>query len=110
MKKILALLLFAIVISSCSLYTFYPNEGSNSKYKPTSPKDILILSGDLDRKYIVLGSIAVDVVGSNEKLREVIKEKAASLGANAVINVELSKISSNTVRTGMSGVAIRYLD
>jgi len=37
-----------------------------------------------------------------------LREKAASIGANAVIKVTLKKTEPNNSRTGISGIAVRY--
>ena len=110
-KSILqVMVVFALFICSCAVRTHYIQDGAEA-YEPTSPEDVKVYSGDIfDYKYIVIGSVAVDKPGDGDAALEILKEEAASIGADAVINVRLSKISSTVTRTGLSGTAVRIVE
>lgn len=67
---------------------------------------VKIYSGDISQEYDVIGSVAVDVPGDGKLAAEKLREKAGKIGANAVLMVKLTKISSVGQRTGLSGVAV----
>jgi hypothetical protein len=104
-------LIFAIGIlfstSGCSQFAYQLQTGSTT-YAPTNPADIKIYAGDIDQPYVVIGSITADVVGDSGDLRKYLKKKAAKLGADAIIKVELTKMHSFTARGGISGVAVKF--
>ena len=93
------------MLTSC-YYAFYPQTGSE-KYAETIPESIKIYSGDIDQNYAIIGSVTADVIGDGDAVVKHLKKKAAELGADAIIKVELNKISSETSRTGISGIAIK---
>ena len=62
---------------------------------------------EIEGDYEVIGSIAIDTPGNGEKAKKCLKEYAAKIGANAILDVKLTKISTVASRTGLSGVAIR---
>lgn len=106
MNKILILLLGSLLFSGCSIATYYLQEGAKEK-KPIDPKNVRIYSATaLKSKYEVLGSIAVDKMGDGDSALELLREKAASIGANAVIDARLVKLNTTANRTGISGVAV----
>ena len=93
------------MLTSC-YYAFYPQTGSVI-YAETIPESIKIYSGDIDQDYAIIGSVTADVIGDGDAVAKHLKKKAAELGADAIIKVELNKISSETSRTGISGIAIK---
>ncbi|MBN2485120.1 MAG: hypothetical protein JXB34_04005 [Bacteroidales bacterium] len=108
MKKVVFGLLFLVfIISSCSISAYYTQSGAKT-YPETSIDMIKIFSNDVDESYTVIGSIAVDAVGDAKSAEKVLKKKAASLGADAIIFCKLTKMTSVAQRTGLSGVAIKY--
>ncbi len=103
-------LLSLVLITGCAISTHYIHEGGQ-KYPAISPDQVKIYtSNKIDARYEVIGSIAADNVGDGEAAMEALKKEAASIGANAVIDVKLTKIASTVSRTGLSGVAIRVLE
>ena len=104
-KLIISLFLLSTMLTSC-YYSFYPQTGAVI-YPATNPQDIEIYSGDIDQDYFIIGSIAADVIGDSDAVVKHLKKKAAEIGADAVIRVELNKIDSETIRTGISGIAIK---
>ena len=94
------------LLSSCAFQTHYTQTGSIT-YEPVAVESVSIHMGDIEQEYTIIGAIAVDAMGQGIQTKELLKKKAASIGANAVIKTELSKIGSGVVRTGMSGIAVR---
>ncbi len=106
-KKYVIIILFSSVLASCNIYTFYPNKESQT-FPATSPNEIKIYSGDIDRPYTVIGSVAADALGRSEVVAKYLKSKASKQGADAILFAELTKISTMAQRTGISGVAVKF--
>jgi|LakMenE18May11ns_1017448.scaffolds.fasta_scaffold9894063_3 hypothetical protein len=105
MKNILYLsILFAFV--SCSIKTHYVQTGSKT-YPPTEPTNILIYSKNPERQYDIIGSVAIFAAGEKQAVK-VLRKKASELGADAIIDITLDKISSPSQATGISGTAIKF--
>lgn len=105
-NKILALVAL-ISLNSCSIATYYAQNDLTNKTE-TKIEDIKLFSNDIQKEYIVLGSIAVYAPGGTEAAEKCIKKKASTVGADAIIFCKLNKISSVDQSTGISGVAIKY--
>ncbi len=117
MPKVLLLLAVLLgVLNGCAVATFYPQDGAKT-YPPTDPRQVRVYAGSLDDRgtsgisppphYEVIGSIAVDKPGDGTDALLLLREKAAQVGANAVIEARLTKATSFQHRTGISGVAVR---
>lgn len=106
MKKIIALLfLVTFVFAGCTVHTHYSL--TNRQLNRSNPYRIKVYAGTPSgMKYTVLGLVAVDTPGKGEKAMDKLKNEASYLGANAIINVQLTKLNSFASRTGMSGVAV----
>lgn len=105
MKNILYLLIL-IVFASCSIKTHYVQTGAKT-YPKTEENNILIYSKSPEKQYDIIGSVAV--YGTNEKIAvKSLKKKAAELGADAVIEITLDKISSVNQATGINGIAVKF--
>jgi len=50
----------------------------------------------------------VDYMGNNEATMEYLQEKAALIGADAVIHTKLSSIITNAKRIGANGIAVKF--
>ena len=98
---------FVCFLTSCKVFTFYPDKESQT-YNKTSSEDIKIYAGDIDRPYTIIGSVAADVLGNGEQVGKFLRSKAAKLGADAIIFAELNKLNTYNIRTGISGVAIKF--
>jgi Putative heavy-metal-binding len=96
-----------LVFSSCSIKTHYIQTGGKS-YSQTESKNILIYSGAPEKPYDVIGSVAVMSASGQEQAVKVLKKKAAELGADAIIEINLDKISSVSQATGISGTAVKF--
>lgn len=107
MKKYIIISVLCLSTLSSCFYGFYPQTGSNI-YAETRPEMVKIYSGEPEYEYEIIGSITADVIGDGDAVVKHLKKKAAQLGADAVIRVDLSKVNSTTVRTGISGVAVKF--
>jgi len=106
MKKLLLVLSFAL-LTSCVIKTHYIQDDAQA-FEKSSPSDIKVYTGaDIGSDYDVIGSVAVDAPGTGEAAVKELKEEAAKLGADAVINLQLTKLASFVQRTGASGVAVK---
>lgn len=106
MKNLAIILSACLMMSSCSFYTYQFQTGSAAQTE-TKPESIKIYANDINEEYMVIGSVAADVIGDGDAVLGYLKKKAAKLGADAIIKVELTKISSFHIRTGISGVAVK---
>lgn len=104
-----SLLFLAIVSLGCSHSSHFVQDGSQI-YPETDPSAIEIFAGDVDRDYVVIGTVASDVGGDGSKASKRAKLEASKMGADAIIFIKLTKINSFAQRTGLSGVAIKYTD
>tara|TARA_R110002124_G_scaffold252130_1_gene417378 strand:+ start:594 stop:938 length:345 start_codon:yes stop_codon:yes gene_type:complete len=110
MKSLYALLLIlSLGISSCTISAHYI---TTDKPLPeeTLAADVKIYAGDIDREYEVIGSMTLDAQGDASVASRYLKKRAARLGADAVIFVEVNKLNSYTIRTGISGVVIKFIN
>ncbi len=101
------LFLSVIALNGCNYYTYYPQSDSTVQKITTSSEIKVYLDEIIDQEYDVVGSVAVDIPGDGEDAIKFLKKKVASTGANAVMNVKLTKINTFTNRTGISGVAVK---
>jgi hypothetical protein len=106
-KVIISIPVLLLCLSSCSRNVYYPLAGSSQEIRG-NPGMVKIYSGDIDQTYTVLGPIAVDVWGDGEDASLYLREKAAAIGADAVIKVSLKKTDHNNGRKGISGIAVGY--
>ncbi len=105
--KNLIIMSFLSIFVGCHLSTHYIQTGSRN-YEETIPDAVKIYSGEPQEEYIVIGSIAVDYVGNSTNTMTYLKEKAAELGADAVIQTKLTSIITNAKRLGANGVAVKF--
>lgn len=106
MKKLSLLLSITMIMLTSCFYAYYPQTCS-TLYPETNPEEIQIYSGDIDQDYEILGSVAADVIGDADAVVKHLKKKAASLGADAIIKAELTKMNAAAMSTGISGVAVK---
>lgn len=108
MKKIYIFIFCCVfTLTGCNFYTYYLQTGSTA-FPETKPESIAFYSGDIDKEYQVIGSVAVDVVMDGVAAKNYLRLKASKLGADAIIYVKLVKLNSFTQRTGISGVAVKF--
>ncbi|MFH1834168.1 MAG: hypothetical protein ABH877_04005 [bacterium] len=84
-------------------------------YPPTSEGDIAIfLSTDIGRDYAEIGYVAVEMGSQPEKVRDLLKEEAAKLGADAIVNFETGvvvRLVADVFSEGVvcaKGIAVKY--
>lgn len=106
MKKILIIVMFGLVLfSGCTINSHYNLTGEKLNY--SDPLSIRVYSGiPPNLEYKVLGLVAVDVPGKSKKAMSTFKKEASLLGANAIVDVKLTKLNTFAARTGLSGVAV----
>ena len=85
---------------------------SKGFYDPTNAADVEILKTRPEKHYEELGTVTVTGFASDEsaKMHNAVREKAAALGANAVILTEEGMVPSGfgNMKRWATGVAIRY--
>jgi len=96
----------AMLISGCAASTVYRQPGA-PVLAPSLPAEIRLFAAEPKAAYTVLGSVAADCLGGTGDALELLRKKAASLGANAVVSLRITKIDVGSGRTGLSGTAVR---
>jgi hypothetical protein len=78
----------------------------------TDPARVLVLqSTHLDRPAEVVGVVDAHVaMGSHDSALEVVRQRAAALGADAVVGVEFHHGEGEGQPTHLSGLAVRFID
>ncbi len=103
---------FTLAVTGCSFSAHYIQDGATKDKNPQiiSPNNVKIYSAAPDGiKYEVIGSISCQTQGDGDSAASMLKAEAASIGANAIINVRLTKMVSWGSQTGITGTAIRIL-
>lgn len=95
-------------LQGCAIQTHYIQTGSQKLEKVKTSEVKLYVKAPEGQAYDVIGSVAVDQLGNAKDAQTAIKQEAAMIGANAVIDVKLTKLASFAQRTGISGVAVRF--
>jgi hypothetical protein len=107
---IVLLIGIAVLFSGCTIATHYLQSDSKN-YPEVPPEQVKVFSEEkIPFKYEVIGSVAVDALGGGDEAKRALQERAGQIGANAVIDVRLTKINSFTVRSGASGTAVRIIE
>ena len=97
-------ILFSITFIGCVASVAYRNEGV-ANYPPTEVSSIKIYSEhNLNKKVIELGYVSVDITddANGDKLKEILKERASEIGADAIIDF---RILGQTAE----GIAVKFL-
>jgi hypothetical protein len=78
----------------------------------TDPAHVLVLqSTHLDRPAEVVGVVDAHVaMGSHDSALDVVRQRAAALGADAVVGVEFHHGEGEGQPTHLSGLAVRFID
>jgi len=91
-KRLWIFLLAALVLGTAACFRpyghhFYPD---TPRFAPTYPGDVSLLRGDPRRDHIRLGEVWVrpGPMADRRYVEGILKEKAAAMGANAVVIVE----------------------
>jgi uncharacterized protein YbjQ (UPF0145 family) len=113
MYKILIIaLVFGLGLMSCSISGSIRTSDASKAYEETSAAKIEVYSlKDIGRDYIVIGEVSAssDAGEDAEGPVELIKEEAAGLGADAIVNLEL-RFSNGFWSTGILavGTAVKF--
>jgi hypothetical protein len=123
-KRLILLFVLGIFFSGCSTWSYSTVDGEQNsvqKLSPTSPQSVIISATDItDRRYEVLGDITATVnkttVFHPSPTRQLVdvelKEKAAEMGADAVILVRYGSTGISLMSWGSlegKGRAIKFL-
>ncbi len=101
MKKYLLFILLSIFLLSCSSGVKY----LGNSYPPTENVKIFFSSADIDKPYEVIGKVYLDVEEDtkDEKIQNMILNKAKEHGGDAVIMGDLQVIRSGSVSGSTGG-------
>jgi hypothetical protein len=86
------------------------------RYSPTTKDQIkLYLSSDIGREYTEIGYVAVEKGNNPEEVKDLLKEEAAKLGADAIINCQIGLVAQDIGFFGATegvlsirGIAIKF--
>lgn len=86
------------------------------RYSPTAKEQVKIyFSSDIGQEYTEIGYVAVEKGNDPEVVKDLLKEEAAKLGADAVINCQLGLVAQDIGFFGatqgvvsMRGIAIKF--
>jgi hypothetical protein len=107
---IISLIGLVVFLSGCTIATHYLQSDSKN-YPEVPPEKVKVFSEEkIPFKYEVIGSVAVDALGGGDEAKRALQERAGLIGANAVIDVRLTKVNSFTPRSGASGTAVRIIE
>lgn len=106
MKNIFCLSILFLLVS-CSIKTHYVQTGSKT-YPATDANKILIYSRTPEKPYDIIGSVAAYADSGEEVAVKTLKKKAAEIGADAIIEISLDKMSSYSQATGINGTAVKF--
>ena len=84
---------------------FYSGRGLS----PLNPDSVRLYTGTKipGKTYRFIGYVVVDTVGNEgDKAAYALKEEAAMLGANAIVNFRLTKLTGFIKRCGAAGIAV----
>ena len=109
MKNLIIFFSCALLLSSCTYYAYYPT--GESVQNRTMPSNIKIYSTqEIGKDYKVLGSFCIYMDGNAERVSLELKKRLSKIGADAAVDVKLSKLSSFDARSSISGTAIIFVD
>jgi hypothetical protein len=108
--RYLPILMGAVLLCGCAHVDV--TKTGKGFYDPTNPADVEILKTRPDQHYEELGTVTVTGFDADEsaKMHNAIREKAAALGANAVILTEEGMVPAGFggMKRWATGVAIRF--
>ena len=95
--------MFLALLASCSHVTV--TKTGSGIFPPTNPTMVEIRATIPDRKFDELGMVTVDAYGDASQAYNMIREKAAAVGADAVILQNQMPIPPRIL---INGVAVKY--
>lgn len=110
MRPRLSLLaLLAVGLCACGQMSVGLVPTGAPRFPPLDPAEVKLYAGDGPAvPRAVIAPLAVDELGDGPAAADAIKREAASLGADAVVQVRLTKMHGFALRTGVSGIAVRF--
>ena len=86
------------------------------RYNPTTKEQIkLYFSSDIGQEYTEIGYVAVEIGNDPEVVKDLLKEEAAKLGADAIINCQIGLVARDIGFFGATegvlsirGIAIKF--
>lgn len=98
MKRLNLILILSVLLLSCSSGVKY----LGNSYPPTQDVKIYFTKGDIDKEYEVIGKVYLDVEEKtkDEKIQNMILNKAREHGGDAIILGNLNVVRSGTVSGG----------
>jgi hypothetical protein len=103
----IALLMVVALLPGCSFATFTPVQGASVDTATDAASVQILAETPTDRPFLVLGLVSADsptLASAVAKLRA----EAAKVGAHAVVEARLTKVTAFATRTGVSGMAVRW--
>ena len=107
--KLLISFLIMLLLIGCSTSIGYLNDGIE-KYAPTSASNVQVFSEKFqDKDYVEIGFVAAHMLSdvTGDGLKNILKEKAAEIGADAIIEFRLWGANDGALA---EGIAIKYLN
>ena len=89
-KKILTLVTFVLLTSSCSLYHINSIDSSDTYY-PTTSADEVVYMEEVDGDYSIIGTVTINAERKQRNIDDVIvkmKREAAILGGEAITDIQ----------------------
>jgi hypothetical protein len=111
---VLSILLLFIGCAS-KTYTLTGKE-PGLRYSPTTKEQIKIyISSDIGQEYTEIGYVAVEIGNNPEVVKDLLKEEAAKLGADAIVNCQIGLVAQDIGFFGategvvsVKGIAIKF--
>ena len=95
-----------LLLCGCSYSTYYLPTGAK-KYPATTVENVKFYAGKPDKNFTVIGCVASDGT-DKDAAKALLRQRAASIGADAVIYINLNNLSTSEGRIGMNGVAVTF--
>ncbi len=110
--KIQLILIIGVLLTSCSSVAHLKTDDVKQNYSATEPEQIKVYSTDkVDQEYTVIGEVIVSADAGADAAVSVkhLKNEAAKLGADAIINLKLEigyGYWTNAIKA--SGTAVKF--
>ncbi len=100
----LIVIIIVILLSGCTASMHYINDGAKI-YPAINPESVLIVSERTieNKDFVEIGYVAINITNANngDQLKNAMKEEAASIGADAVIDFRIFGLTAG-------GIAVKY--
>lgn len=106
--RLLLLGTLPLLFTACQFYACYLETGAEI-YPPTEAENVQLYVAEPEQTYRVLGAVAADGIRQEDVL-EYLQKRVTEIGADAVIQMKLDKMSSFSSRVSVSGVAVKFVE